>query len=455
MSLRDLTLFALLLAIVVMAPRRPFVGALAWVLFGVMNPHRLSWGSAYSFPFAAVIAGVTLLGVLLTKEHRQLKGGAAAGVLMLFLGWSAVTTLFAFQPELSFAYFLRVVKIFGMTLVLLLLMHSKRDVILLVSTLVLSLGFFGIKGGAFVLATGGAYMVNGPPGSVMEGNNSLGVGLTMCIPLMYFLMQQSSNKWIRRALVVAMVLCAVSVLGAYSRGAMLAISAMAIVLWLRGRNKIFMLLMAAVMIAVAIPAMPARWFDKMDTLQNYDHDDSAMFRLYTWETAYNIAKDKFPLAGGFEWESPAASARYSPLPTLVLVPHSIYFQTIGSQGFIGLVLFLSFWMLVWRDCGWLRKRSRSVPSLQWAHVLGSMVQVSLAGYFVGGAFLDLAFWDLPYYLYAAVAAARYVVQKDLEQQSASGAGTAAAVQSGQPNPAMRHPAPAATPDADHAAVHGR
>lgn len=407
MSLRDIFLFGLLFAVVIVAPRRPLYGALAWVLFGVMNPHRLAWGAAYDFPFAMVIAIVTLVGLVVTKDHRQPKGGAAAAVLIVFLVWACITTLFAFEPSRSADYLLRVIKIFGMTLVLLLLMQSRRDVILLIATLALSLGFYGAKGGLFVLATGGGYMVNGPADSVMEGNNSLGVGLTMVIPLMYFLLQQTDKKWQQRALMAAMLLCSISVLGSYSRGAMLAIAAMGILFWVRGRNKVLMLVLTVIFIAVAIPAMPDRWSKKMDTLEAYEQDDSAMFRLYTWQATYNIAKDRFPLAGGFEWESPAASARYSPLPTLVLVAHSIYFQVLGSQGFVGLILFLSFWWLVWRDCGWLRRRGRSSPDQQWVLVLGSMVQVSMVGYLVGGAFLDLAFWDLPYYLYAAVAAARY------------------------------------------------
>ena len=41
-----------------------------------------------------------------------------------------------------------------------------------------------------------------------------------------------------------------------------------------------------------------------------------------------------------------------------------------------------------------------------------MTQVSLVGYAVGGAFLDLAFWDVPYYLFATVAAARFAAEHE-------------------------------------------
>ena len=51
--------------------------------------------------------------------------------------------------------------------------------------------------------------------------------------------------------------------------------------------------------------------------------------------------------------------KFSPMPDLVIVAHSIYFQTLGSQGFIGLGLFLLFWLLVWRQCSWLRRHGRT------------------------------------------------------------------------------------------------
>jgi len=95
----------------------------------------------------------------------------------------------------------------------------------------------------------------------------------------------------------------------------------------------------------------------------------------------------------------------------VMVPHSIYFEVLGTQGFIGLGLYLLFWCLVWWQCGWLRTRAKGVEELQWAHTLGSMVQVGMIGYAVGGAFLNIAFWEFPFYLFAAVATARHAVMK--------------------------------------------
>lgn len=409
--MRDIALFLVLAALMFIVPRRPFVGALAWVVFGIMYPHRLTWGAAYSFPFSQVIALLTLVGLLFTKEHRQFKGGLAATVLFALLVWSGIANLFAFNPSEALVYVERVAKVVLMTFVLLLLIHSREQVIALVWCIVVSLGFYGVKGGIFVIATGGNFMVNGPPDSAMEGNNSLGVGTVIIIPLLYYLIQVTASRWVRWGLIVAMPLCAVSVLGSYSRGAFLAIGGMALLLWARSRHRAAIAIAAVAFAGVAVPFMPDHWTARMDTIKTYEQDLSAKQRMWAWETAYNIAKDRFPVGGGFEFQSPETSAKYSPNSASFFVAHSIYFQVLGSLGFPGLLLFLLFWGLVWREAGRLRTRSRGAPDRQWAHALGSMVQASLTGYFIGGAFLDIAFWDLNYYLFTAIVGAHYALDK--------------------------------------------
>jgi len=63
---------------------------------------------------------------------------------------------------------------------------------------------------------------------------------------------------------------------------------------------------------------------------------------------------------------------------------------------VGLFLFLLLWFFVWRSAGRLRIQGQQLAQTQWLSHLGAMCQVSLAGYAVGGAFLSLSYYDLPY-----------------------------------------------------------
>ena len=435
MYLRDLSVFLLLAVLVVATLRRPYIGALGWVLFGIMNPHRLTFGPAFNFAFSQVIALTTLVAMLASREHKEFKGGAPAVVLLVLLVWVSLNTALAFNPPKSLDYLDRVGKTFLFVWITLLLMHTRQHVHWLLATLVFSLGFYGVKGGLFVIATGGDSRVWGPSGSMVEGNNELAVGLIMIIPLLFYFVQQARLRWQRWALLAAMLLCALAALGSYSRGALLAITGMSLFLWVRSSRKGVIGAGILALLFLAIPFMPAKWTERMNTINAYEDDNSASFRLVAWETAYNLAKDRFPLGGGFEYESRDVSSRYSPLPDLVMVPHSVYFQTLGSQGFIGLGLLALFWILVWRQCAWLRTHCRS-PDLAWAHQLASMVQVSLVGFAIGGTFLNLAFWDGPFYVYCVIALTLYIVRRELASKSLT---------AGRPSAHPQHAAAGAPP----------
>ena len=49
----------------------PFFGVLMWTWIAYMNPHRFTFGFAYNFPVALVIAIPTLVGLLFTSERKS------------------------------------------------------------------------------------------------------------------------------------------------------------------------------------------------------------------------------------------------------------------------------------------------------------------------------------------------------------------------------------------------
>ncbi len=185
---------------------------------------------------------------------------------------------------------------------------------------------------------------------------------------------------------------------------------------LKSSHRLALLLGLLILAPAAVTFMPAKWIDRMRTIETYQEDGSAMGRINSWTMAFRLANDR-PLGGGFEAGTPETFERYAPNPTGVLSAHSIYFQVLGEHGWIGLVLFLLIWMLTWWDASWIVRRSKKNPDLKWALQLAAMVQVSLTGYLVSGAFLNLAYWDMPYYLMLAVTITRYVVAETLRESS--------------------------------------
>ena len=156
--------------------------------------------------------------------------------------------------------------------------------------------------------------------------------------------------------------------------------------------------------------MPVEWYERMATIDDYSDDRSAMGRISAWWTAWNIALNHVT-GVGFNTATAALFAKYSPYPDYVHAAHSIYFQVMGNHGFIGLFIFLGIWVSTWRSANWLRKKKNITPETQWAADLAAMCQVSLVGYAVGGAFLSLSYFDLPYNIMVLVVITRVWVEK--------------------------------------------
>ncbi len=369
----------------------PYVGALMWTWISIMNPQLYTWGRP--LPFAAVTGGATLIGLFLTKDRRSFFLSPPSKALLLFVLWMCITYPFSFYPDGSTDMLVKVLKIDLMVFVTLFLLHSKKHIVQFVWVLVFSLGFFGVKGGYFTLMTGGTYRVWGPEGSFIGGNNEIALALIMVIPLMYFLRDQSKKIWQRNAWLAAMALTATASLGSQSRGAFLALGAMTLLLWMRGKQKLMFGTIIVVGMAALIAFMPDSWHKRMDTIDNYQHDASAQGRINAWTMNWNIATHNIS-GGGFEIYNPPTFAAYAPNPQDIHVAHSIYFSVLGEHGFPGLILFISIWWLTWRSANWIRKNAKGEN--EWAAMLAGMCQVSLIGYAVGGAFLSLAYFDLPY-----------------------------------------------------------
>lgn len=427
MPIRDILVTALVAFLAIRALRHPLYGAMLWVWIGVMNPHRLGWGFAYSMPFAQLAAGVTLLGIAINRKLARWPSGGPIVVMLLFTTWLLLTSLFAFNVEASVDRYIDLLKVILMAVVVGSLLRDREHVVGLIWVIALSIGFFGVKGGIFTITTAGAHRVWGPTDSAIFGNNELAVAMIMTVPLMYFLAQEArtashwpllrrlGEKWVRRCLFAAMFLTAIAAIGSQSRGALLAILSMAGVMWWRSKAKLPLMAAGVVLAGLVLLAAPDTWFERMDTIRTYEEDASAMGRINAWAMAINIANDRITGAG-FAMASQLVYGLYAPDPTLVLVAHSIYFQVLGEHGYMGLALYLLMWILSYRTAGYLVKATRDVPELQWAGNFGSMAKVSMVGFAVGGAFLDLAYWEMPYYLMAALVASRLIVMDQLARQ---------------------------------------
>lgn len=383
---------------------RPYMGILLWSWLGYMNPHRLCYGFAYSMPFAQITAIVTVVSMLFSNERKSIPRNIIVYLLLLIIAWMGVTTLFAFHSEVANTQYIKIIKIQLPIILTLMLINTKERVHQLLWVITFSLAFFSIKGGIFTLLTAGAHRVYGPVGFVQE-NNALAVATLMVIPLMLYLRSQVLNKWLKHIMLIFTILMGISVLGSQSRGAFLAIMLVGLYYWLLSDKKIVSGLLIVVFIGALASVLPDSWYERMDTIGKYEQDGSAMGRIHAWHLAYNVANKNLVGGGLVMWSDETYVSYlegYNPEVDSPHVAHSIYFSVLGEHGWIGLFLFLLIFYLGWRQCTDLVKQYDKIEPIQWVADLAKMLKIGLLAYLAGGAFLSLAYFDLPWHFLAII-----------------------------------------------------
>ena len=403
--MRDIALALFIFGMLPYILMRPYVGLLIWSWLGYMNPHRLCFGFAVSFPWVQVVAIVTLLSLLFSKESRKIPWSAISVLLVMFLLWTGLTTIFAAVPDAAWKQWEEFAKVLIMVFVTLVLVNNRERMHWLVWTIVVSLGFYGVKGGIFTILGGGVSHVLGPPASFVADNNALALALCMTLPFMRYLQLHSSRKFMRVGLGFGMFFTGIAILGTYSRGGLVALAIVAGALFLKSRGRLAVVFVVALVGFAAWHFMPAQWTARMGTLQEAQQTDSGESRIQSWRFSANVAIHHPLLGGGFNvYQSASMWERYGPEGAIPRAVHSVYFRVLGEQGFLGLILFAALLCASWRNCSRVRKRTRSIPDMRWAFDMASMLQVSLVAFMAAGAFLPMSYFDLSYQLMALSAA---------------------------------------------------
>lgn len=404
--MRDILITVVIFGFIPFILHTPRLGAYVWAWLSLMNPHRGAWGFARSFPFAYSVALATLIGFLFSKERKPFPVTTITVFYLSFWIWMTFTCLFSMNtPEIVLERWMFVSKIHLMLMATLMVIRGREQIEWLIWVVTASIGFYGVKGGIWTVLTGGGGRVWGPPDSMIQDNNGLALALVVIVPLVYYLYQVSSHRMLRWALASSGVTIFFSILGSHSRGAFLALIAMALVLALKGKRPFMMSLTLVALLTAAIMFMPENWTSRMESIQTYEQDASAMSRISTWKTLWNLAMHRPIVGAGFGTDNPLVFTLYAPpgWEGGTPVAHSIYFQALGEHGFPGLLLYLLIGLFTWLKASSLARLTQDDAEFgQWVPMLMRMVQVSLVGFAVGGAFLTLVHFDLPYYIVAFV-----------------------------------------------------
>jgi probable O-glycosylation ligase (exosortase A-associated) len=246
--------------------------------------------------------------------------------------------------------------------------------------------------------TGFQDRVYGPPGSQIGGNNEFAVATAMAIPLLVLWLREAQDRVLRGMIMGAVAVCYASALSSWSRGGVLSLSVMTLLVLWHTRSKLLALPLLALGGVLMAELLPEKWFGRMHSISEFAGDQSAMGRIEAWQAAWVFVREH-PVAGaGFEgwrlitWpESGDGGA---------IDWHSAYVEILVEHGAVGLVL----WglLLTWTLIGLTRLAWRGRCLMQpWLTSYSNMLRASLAAYLVGAVTLGITYWELLYLLIGA------------------------------------------------------
>jgi putative inorganic carbon (HCO3(-)) transporter len=358
-------------------------------------------------PFAFIVAVAVLLGIGTAHDEKRRGLPMTRETLMLIGLWAVYTfsTVLAWYPAEAWPQWLKVSKILLFTFFTLFYFQDRTRLRLLFMVLALSLGFYGLKGGIWVFRTGalGSSSVLGPEGTFIGGNTEIGLALNMTLPFLLILAREEQRRWLRRLMYTMFVFSIIAIMFTYSRGAILGLPVVLMMLFLRGRRK-FLGIAGIVILGYFVMLFPPKeWFDRVQSTADYEQDRSSRMRLESWQVAWRLALDH-PLTGVGFWtmDHDEVFSLYLTDYLRAQSAHSIWFQVMADHGFPGLILFVGLIVSCYLTMFNLKSSARGHPEAAWLVNYCQMIEASLMGYLVSGSFLSQSYWDLFYHLISFV-----------------------------------------------------
>jgi len=210
------------------------------------------------------------VGFLFSRDRKPLPGTWSVILMFLFAVHMTITTILAFNPELSWIKWEWVAKGFLMTFVTLCLFQDQAKLRSLYMVPATCLGLLGLKSVLYVIRTGGGSRVSGPEFSFFPDNNEFGLAVCMALPLMLYLSRDEKRQWVKRLLRLLFVASIVAVLFTYSRGAFLGLTTLLTVLIWRSPWRMRFATAVLVTGLVAVPLAPQALKDRIASIREQD-----------------------------------------------------------------------------------------------------------------------------------------------------------------------------------------
>ncbi len=439
--MRDVFFLVFLAGFFALGFKRGFLLVLAYAYIDIVSPQRLSYYLLNSIPISAIAFGLAVLGWLIADDKAETRLSWRQMLMLLLLGWCGYTTWHADYPMEALTKWDWAWKALIFAIFLPLTLRTRLRMEALALVMVLCASSIIITGGIKTLLSGGGYgvlnlMVNDNSG-LYEGSTISTVAIAI-IPLILWLTQHGTVfPPDRRVKLFGWALCGACLLipiGTETRTGLLCIVLLGGLMLMHMKRRVLYGGLIALAAIAAIPFLPQSFTARMDTIENYQADESASTRVAVWKWTIDYVKDN-PWGGGFDaylGNSFRYEARQMNGPPGAQVVerhivvdkgrayHSAYFEMLGEQGIPGFLLWVLIHGLSLARTEWIRRayRKRTGPRHAWISPLALALQRGHLIYLLGALFVGIAYQPFVWMLIALQISLSTYVARQRRHESA-------------------------------------
>ena len=413
--LRSLYLTGIYLSFFVLGRATPFVLALGYLWVDTFSPQAIASSILTSIPVSLVMA-VAAIGSYIVVDREKGRLTAMSVLLILFAVWVTMTTAFwAEVPASAWEKWNYAFKTICFAAFLPFVFRSRIQIESLMQIYLFSLMVHFLPVGVKTIISGGGYGkdlgVIGGNALLSEGSTLAGVSL-MLIPMIFYL--RKHTLIMPRSIVTQLgysgliTLALAAAIGTYERTALIGMVVVGIGIWIRSRRKVLYGVIGVLAVMGVASATSDAWNQRISTIKHFDTEGSALGRILVWEWTLGYVAEH-PLGGGFNSYKvdrvvfPPADPNDDPIIKTGIAFHSIYFEVLGEQGYVGLGIFFAIIGLALMQLQKVARLTRNIEEMLWARELAYALQVSLVTLLACGSFIGIAFQPMLYYLFALAA----------------------------------------------------
>ncbi len=400
--------------------RNLFIGIVVFLIVEYLQPGFRIPALAVVRP-ALVVAGSLLLGwILNAMQHRvklvanwQVKSYIVFFVMSAASAFGAISVGMVGQTLItmakSLAVFFVVYSIVNTVDKLRRLIWTYVVLHLILAALALPLFFttgdrnFGDLGGGF-----------------LGDENDSAMALVIMIPYAYFMISETKSKLFRVILALGSLASSASVLFSFSRGAFVGFCTMVGYVWSKSTRKGAAAAALVVMLGVLFVAMPAEYWDRIESVKDYNTEGSAQGRIDAWRGGLRMLAAS-PLTGaGLGNFNRTYGSRYNTISTRWTAAHSLYVQFIGELGVPGVIFLVTTIILTFRGFRRVRHgcRNDDDPDRRSLLTIARAGECGFATYLVTTAFLNsMAYPHL--WHFGAISGCAVLALEDLDRRRAA------------------------------------